>query len=296
MSIFKRSGINITQDKRGLLAKSDNFPLDLLFVRDDDISNLVDAGVAALGLVGTKVYVENASKSRIIKELGFGKCFLALAVPNDSPIKTIHDLDGKRIATSYRRSTLDFLRDHHVTGAKIIDIAGSVEIAPLIDYADAIVDLVSTGSSLQQNKLTVLDKIFESQSIMIINRNIKRTSEKKAIIDRLLDRIDSYLTAKQYKRVLMDVPKSCLEKVVAEISGSKKQKNSDGRLDETMEEQGTEKGGVMRAPVVLPVYGFSEWCSLQVIMDTSSLWKKIEALKEFGVVNIVFDDIEGIVK
>ena len=305
LSIFKRSGINIMQDKRGFLAKSDNFPLDLLFVRDDDISNLVDAGVADLGIVGKNVYLENASKSLIIKELGFGKCFLALAVPKSSDIKTVHDLDGKRIATSYRKLTLGFLKNNNVKGAKIIDIAGSVEIAPLIDYADAIVDLVSTGSSLQQNKLTVIDKILESQSIMIVNRNIADDSDKKAIIDRLTDRIDSYLIAKQYKRVLMNVHKSRLGKVVAELTGAKKSENPDmghpgdenraGKIELDFPPE-NEKGSVMGAPVVSPVVGFGDWYAIQVIMEISALWKKIETLKENGAVNFVFYDIEGIVK
>lgn len=295
LAIFKRSGINITRDKRGFLAKSDNFPLDLLFVRDDDISNLVDAGVADLGIVGKNVYLENASQSIIIKELGFGKCFLALAVPKNSSIKSTYDLDGRRIATSYRNSTLKFLKDHNVTGAQIIDIAGSVEIAPLIDYADAIVDLVSTGSSLQQNKLTVIDKILESQSIMIVNRNIQNDSEKKAIIDRLMDRIESYLTAKQYKRVLMYVPRNCLDQVLAELTGIKTGEPSDERL-ELEQKQASEKSAVLGMPIVMPVYGFEDWYTIQVIIESASLWKKIEVLKENGVTNISFDDIEGIVQ
>ena len=296
LSIFKRSGINIMQDKRGFLAKSDNFPLDLLFVRDDDISNLVDAGVADLGIVGKNVYLENASKSIIIKELGFGKCFLALAVPKDSDIKTVHDLDGKRIATSYRKLTLDFLKNNQVKGAKIIDIAGSVEIAPLIDYADAIVDLVSTGSSLQQNKLTVIDKILESQSIMIVNRNTADDSDKKAMIDRLIDRIDSYLFAKQYKRVLMNVHQSRLDNVISELIGvgHKKTENIETGLKEKHQVENEES--VMRAPVVSPVAGFGDWYAIQAIMEVSSLWKKIETLKENGASNFVFYDIEGIVK
>ena len=201
LAILKRSGISVTKDTRGFLAVSDNFPLEVLFVRDDDISNLVDAGVADLGIVGENVYWENASKSLRKRFLGFGKCFLALAVPKNSGIHTLEDLNGKRVATSYRRLTTQFLKDKGVTDAKIIDIAGSVEIAPIIDYADAIVDLVSTGGSLKQNNLEVFCVIRKSQSMLIANRNAEKNPEKKAIIDSLVERFDSYLSAKQFKRI-----------------------------------------------------------------------------------------------
>jgi ATP phosphoribosyltransferase len=291
LSILRRSGIEITQDKRGFLAKSGNFPLEVLFVRDDDISNLVDAGVADLGIVGENVFWENASRSIIKKHLGFGKCFLALAVPKGADIQTLQDLQGKRIATSYRRLTSQFLKEREITGVKIIDIAGSVEVAPLIDYADAIVDLVSTGSSLRQNNLEVFYNILNSQSILIANRAAEKDATKRQIIDRLIERIDSYLIARKYKRVTMDVPKEQCDKICAVLT------DVSGLKAEEMEQMREAKRPlVLGVPVVLPTAGFAGWVSVQVVMEMSALWDKTTQLKQYGATNIVFYDIEGIVK
>jgi|GEM_PF-13788 len=297
LAILKRSGISVTKDTRGFLAVSDNFPLEVLFVRDDDISNLVDAGVADLGIVGENVYWENASKSLRKRFLGFGKCFLALAVPKNSGIHTLEDLNGKRVATSYRRLTTQFLKDKGVTDAKIIDIAGSVEIAPIIDYADAIVDLVSTGGSLKQNNLEVFCVIRKSQSMLIANRNAEKNPEKKAIIDSLVERFDSYLSAKQFKRITMDVPRDRLDAVCAILSEMNQLKKPEDAPHETDPQPPAERHPLTTgAPAVLPVYGFDDWCSLQAVTQLSALWKKTEALKKNGVTNIVFYDIEGIIR
>lgn len=273
LSILRRSGIEINQDRRGFLARAENFPLEVLFVRDDDISNLVDAGVADLGIVGENIYWENDGKSAIKKHLGFGKCFLALAVPKGSDIRTLQDLSGKRIATSHRRLTAKFLKEREVRGAKIIDIAGSVEIAPLIGYADAIVDLVSTGSSLRQNNLEVFYNILNSQSILIANRAAEKNAAKSEIIERLTERIDSYLVARRYKRVIMDLPKDRCGEVCDLLAGL-----------------------VIGAPAVLPSYGSGNWAALQVTMEISALWDNTAELKKYGAANIVFYDVEGVVK
>lgn len=293
LSIIRKSGIGITPDKRGFLAKADNFPLEVLFVRDDDISKLVDAGVADIGIVGENIYRENASDSIIKRYLGFGKCFLALAVPKESDIKTLQDLNGKRIATSYHNLTKEFLMQKGIKEKCIIDIAGSVEVAPLVDYADAIVDLVSTGSSLRQNKLEVFFNILNSQSILIENQEVTKDEKKEQIISQLIQRIDSYLMSKQYKRVTMIVPKKRIDKVIEIITKVQKADNMDD-FDEN--DINTEKTIDMRVPFVYPMYGFeNEWYSLQTVLKLSELWEKTELLKEQDVKNIVFFDIEGII-
>ncbi len=298
LSILKRSGIEVMQDKRGFLAKTDDFPLEVLFVRDDDISKLVDAGVADIGIVGENVYRENASNSIIKKYLGFGKCFLALAIPNkpDSDIKVLQDLNGKRIATSYRRLTEEFLKEKDIKDVTIIDIAGSVEVAPLIDYADAIVDIVSTGGSLRQNNLKVLASILNSQSILIANRKSERDIEKKNIIDQLIQRISSYLTAKQFKRVNMIVPKASLLQVVEIINKREKIENMDDSVEDNIIDVEHNTIIDMKLPVITPIYGHEEeWCSLQTVMKLSEIWEKMEELKRLNVANILFFDIEGII-
>ena len=328
LAILKKSGIEITPDKRGFLTKSNNFPLEVLFVRDDDISKLVDAGVADIGIVGENVYKENGSKSIIKRFLGFGKCFLALAIPKKSNIKTLHDLNGKKIATSYHKITQDFLNDKGIKAQSIIDIAGSVEIAPVIKYADAIVDLVSTGGSLRQNDLEVFFNIMNSQSILIENPEVVKNEKKERIVSQLIQRIDCYLISKKYKRVTMMVPDEQLDYVIPQklqifyicacvpdeqldyviqiITKINTTDNMDHDLiendvteeDNNINESNNEDDMIidMRTPISTPLHGYGgKWHSLQTIMKLSELWEKTEELKSHGVRNIVFFDIEGII-
>lgn len=306
LAILKKSGIDITPDKRGFLTKSNNFPLEVLFVRDDDISKLVDAGVADIGIVGENVYRENDSKSIIKRYLGFGKCFLALAIPKVSNIKTLHDLNGKKIATSYHKLTEDFLNEKGIKVQNIIDIAGSVEIAPVIKYADAIVDLVSTGGSLRQNDLEVFFNIMNSQSILIENTEAVKNEEKEQIVSQLIQRIDCYLISKKYKRVTMMVPDEELDYVtqiitkvnIADNMDDDPVEDDDTEGDKSINENNNKDDMIvdMRTPISTPLHGYGgKWHSLQTIMKLSELWEKTEELKSHGVSNIVFFDIEGII-
>lgn len=295
LSILRQSGISITQDKRGFLAKSSNFPLEVLFVRDDDISNLVDAGVADIGIVGENVYRENGSKSIIKKRLGFGKCFLALAVPKNSDIRTLRDLKGKRIATSYRNLTAQFLREKEISDVEIIDIAGSVEIAPLIDYADAIVDLVSTGGSLKQNNLEVFFNILNSESILIVNNQSETDSYKRRIIDKLIERINSYLEAKKYKKVMMNVPKANLDKIINVIISDSTNENASEQFMPDSRKKSDNNKIKAESPIIYPVYGSGDWFSLVTVMKVSDIWDKTEILKSYRACNIVFSNVEGII-
>ena len=301
LAILKKSGIEITPDKRGFLTKSNNFPLEVLFVRDDDISKLVDAGVADIGIVGENVYRENGSKSIIKRYLGFGKCFLALAIPKKSSIKTLYDLNGKKIATSYHRLTEEFLNQQGIKARDIIDIAGSVEIAPVIKYADAIVDLVSTGGSLRQNDLEVFLNIMNSQSILIENPEVTNIKEKERIVSQLIQRIDCYLISKKYKRVTMMVPDEQLDNITQIITKVKIADNMDddpAEEDNDLNENNYDDDKIidMRTPISTPLHGYDgRWHSLQTIMKLSELWEKTEELKSHGAKNIVFFDIEGII-
>ena len=320
LSILERSGIELTRGKRGFLSQAGNFPLDVLFVRDDDIPNLVEAGVADLGIVGQNVYWENRSagapgsgivgenfswagksKSVIERELGFGKCFLGLAVPKSSGMKALKDLVGKRIATSYHNLTEQFLEVHGLKDqVEIIDIAGSVEVAPLINYADAIIDLVSTGSSLKQNNLILLNNIhiLDSQSILISNRVSGNDREKRKIIDRLLERIDSYLLAKKYKRVVMNAPavnRAEICDILAGLADVKNLGDDDSCNEELRAMRDCQNPLAIGIPVVLPSYGFENWDTIQVIMKLSDLWRITPELKKLRVCNILFYDIEGLI-
>lgn len=308
LSILKKSGIEISPNKRGFLTKAENFPLEVLLVRDDDISKLVDAGVADIGIVGENVYRENDSISIIKKSLGFGKCSLALAIPKDSNIKTLQDLNGKKIATSYHHLTEQFLSQKDINNTEIIDIAGSVEIAPEIKYADAIVDIVSTGGSLRQNNLEVFFNILNSQSILIENPEVAKDEEKEKIVLQLIQRIDCFLTAQKYKRVTMIVPNENLEQVIEIITRVKKADNMNDELtdDDDDENSNTSENDNasekkeptidMRIPISNPLYGYeNKWHSIQTIMNLSELWEKTEELKSNRVQNIVFFDIEGII-
>ena len=326
LSILSRSGISVTKGKTGFLAKSGSFPLDVIFVRDDDISNLVDAGVADIGIVGENVYFENRSSSVILRQLGFGKCFLGLAVPEDSPIRELEDLRGRRIATSHHVLTRRFLEQHGLKAldshtespeepdseaVRIIDIAGSVEVAPLINYADAIVDLVSTGSSIRQNKLRLLEKfhILDSESILIGNREAVRDFGKKALIDRLTQRLDSYLRGRQKKLVTMNVPADRCEALCSLLlrlaglapAGDGGARRTPGAPEGESPERQLERMRSCQeplgqgAPTVLPVWGFENWRSVRAVLPLSRLWENEEAFRELGAVNITFSEVEGVI-
>lgn len=311
LSILSKSGIDLTKDRRSFLARSNGFPLDVLFVRDDDIPSLVESGSADVGIVGENVYWEKQKNIKgnlingimeqsiipnkkgfctIERELGFGKCFLGLAVPRSSKtIRSLKDLQGKKIATSYRNLTEQFLDVHGLKGkVTIIDISGSVEIAPLVDYADAIVDIVSTGSSLKQNNLELLNDIhiLDSEAILISNNASKSVPAKSVIIDSLLERIDSYLLAKKFKRVVMNVPTAKIDIITNILMNKARQ----------VEDESSNNRISINTPIVLPSYEKNnEWSSIQIVMKLSDLWSITSDLKSNNVCNIIFYDIEGIV-
>ena len=269
VNMLNKSGVEVTAQKGSLFGKSRNFPVELLFVRDDDIPCLVDAGAADMGVVGENVYFEKQCAAEAVLKLGFGFCSLALAAPESSSICAARDLSGKRVATSYPKLTADFCAAMGVKDVKIVPISGSVEIAPMIGYADAIVDLVSTGSSLRQNKLKFVQKILDSQSVLIAGRNAL-TGGKKVIVDELIDRLNSFLSARKYKSILMNVPKTAVQKSREILSSAK-----------ALTVSVSESGGA---------------CQMQAVLDKETLSDTVDALKAAGASDIVLIDVERVIK
>jgi len=270
INILTKSGIDVAHDGGSFFGKCHNFPLEILFVRDDDIPSLVDAGAADIGIVGKNTYDELDCKSEIVKNLGFGRCALAIAIPEDSNIESIFDLSGKKVATSYPNSAKKFFDEANVSDVEVVPLSGSVEMAVTIGYADAIVDLVSTGGSLRQNKLKFLHKIFDSESVLVANKDVFSNKDKSTTINRLLIRINGYLSAKSYKRIMFSVSAEQLKFVNPILSQAK----------------------LLHAHDVL---GGAEQNIVNAIIKKSSVWDIVEKLREIGATDIVLHDIESII-
>ncbi|MBO7248127.1 MAG: ATP phosphoribosyltransferase, partial [Bacteroidaceae bacterium] len=203
MSLLQESGIKLSLSKRTLLAQSANFPIEVLFLRDDDIPQTVARGVADIGIVGENEFVERGENADIIKRLGFSKCRLSLAIPNANNYQGIEWFKGKKIATSYPNILKSFFTEKGINAEAHV-IAGSVEIAPGIGLADAIFDIVSSGSTLISNNLREVEVVMQSEALLIGNPEM--TQEKKDILDELLFRFDAVKAAENKKYVMMNVP------------------------------------------------------------------------------------------
>lgn len=209
LQLLRNCGLDIEDYSERLIITTRNFELDLLFLRDDDIPEYVQDGVADIGIVGEDVLYEKEADVDVIRNLGYGKCRLALAVPEGKNIKNIQELEGQRIATSFPNLLKSYLNKNNIN-AKIVEISGSVEIAPSLGVADFICDLVSTGNTLKLNKLVKSFDVFNSQAVLIANKNLNKDENKNSILENLLLRIDSALKAKTSKYLMMNVPKSSL--------------------------------------------------------------------------------------
>ncbi|MDO5561591.1 MAG: ATP phosphoribosyltransferase [bacterium] len=269
LKLFEQAGLEIEQDTRKLFGHCRNFPVELLYVRDDDIPNLVDAGIVDLGIIGENIFLENKSSSQKIMNLHFGYCSLVLAVPNNSPIKTVRDLRGKRVATTYPIMTDDFFKNMGVD-VDLVNISGSVEISPLIGYADAIVDLTATGNSLKQNKLVCVQKILDSQAILVGNLDGLH-KDKRAIIDKLVLRFNSSLAARKYKYIMMNAPRQILPKIQDLLPG-------------------------LKSPTIAQLAGLEDWLSIQTVIEEDVFWETVEKLKKLGATGILVLPIEKLIK
>ena len=268
MELLGESGIKLVPVKRTLLVPSRNFPVELLFLRDDDIPESVASGTADIGIVGLNEVLEKQMNVSVIKELGFSKCRLALAVPQQAGYDGIEWFNGKRIATSYPVILQKFLADKGIK-ADVHVITGSVEIAPGIGLADAIFDIVSSGSTLVSNNLVEVEQVIDSQAVLIKPAATELSAEKQEILNELLFRIETVMAADGKKYVLMNVPRQSLDAVLALLPG-------------------------MKSPTVLPLAN-EGWYSVHTVIDEKKLWGIVRQLKEAGAEGILALDIEKLI-
>jgi ATP phosphoribosyltransferase len=266
MSLLHETGIKLESAKRLLLVSATNFPLEVLFLRDDDIPQSVADGIADIGIVGENEFVEKRKRALIVKRLGFSKCRLSLAIPKGINYPGIHWFDGKTIATTYPKVLGDFLREKKIN-ADIHVITGSVEIAPSIGLADAIFDLVSSGSTLVTNHLKEVEVVMKSEAVLIKHPDL--SAEKTAILKELLFRIESVLLADDKKYVLMNVPTENIPKIVEVLPG-------------------------MKSPTVLSL-AKEGWSSLHAVISEKEFWNIIGKLKELDAEGILVVPIEKMI-
>ena len=266
MNFLEESDIKLSVTKRTLLVQSTNFPLEVLFLRDDDIPQTVATGVADIGIVGENEFVERAEDAEIVKRLGFSKCRLSLAIPKNEVYEGLEWFEGKKIATSYPGILRNFLREKGVQ-ADIHVITGSVEVSPGIGLADAIFDIVSSGSTLVSNRLKEVEVVLKSEALLIGNRHL--SEEKQEILKALLFRMDAVRTAEDKKYVLMNAPSDKLDDIVAVLPG-------------------------MKSPTVMPL-AQKGWSSVHTVLDEKCFWEIIGKLKALGAEGILVLPIEKMI-
>lgn len=266
MNLLKETGIKVSSSKRTLLVQATNFPLEVLFLRDDDIPETVADGVADVGIVGENEFVEKECKADIVKRLGFSKCRISLAIPKDEEYQGVEWFEGKKIATSYPVILKKFLDEKGVK-TDIHVIQGSVEIAPSIGLADGIFDIVSSGSTLVSNRLKEVEVVMRSEALLIGTPNL--SEEKKAILADLLFRIESVLIAEDKKYVRMNAPKARLAEIVKVLPG-------------------------LKSPTIIPLAD-KEWCSVHAVLDEKNFWEIVGQLKALGAEGILVNSIEKMI-
>ena len=266
MELLGEAGIKLTALKRSLLVPSKNFPVEVLFLRDDDIPDTVATGTADIGIVGLNEVLEKNRKVHIVRNLGFSKCRLSLAVPNAANYTGLEWFNGKKVATSYPVILRKFFASKGIA-ADLHEISGSVEVAPGIGLADAIFDIVSSGSTLISNNLSEVEKVIDSEAVMIGGQPL--SEEKQEILDELLFRIEAVKVAGDKKYILMNVPKDRLDTVLEILPG-------------------------IKSPTVLPLAD-AEWCSVHTVLDEKCFWEIINRLKAAGAEGILALDIEKMV-
>ena len=264
--LLKECGIDLRNVKDRLRTVSENFPIEVFFLRDDDIPEYVEDGVADIGIVGQNVLGEKNRKVNTIEHLGFGKCRLSIAIPKAMLYDGVESLQGMRIATSYPVLVGDFLKRNNIT-ASIHEISGSVEIAPGIGLSDIVADLVSSGGTLFMNGLKEVETILDSQAVLISSNSID--DERKSILEKLLFRIRAVKKANKSKYILLNAPNDKLQEILALLPG-------------------------MRSPTVLPL-AESGWSSVHTVLNEQEFWEKIEKLKEVGAEGILVIPIEKLV-
>ncbi|MDP4184944.1 MAG: ATP phosphoribosyltransferase [Bacteroidota bacterium] len=266
LKMIQDAGINLAEGKRKLISSSNNFPLEVLYLRDDDIPQTVSDGVADFGIVGLNEVMEKKGKLEIIKYLGFGKCRLSLAIPKSEEYTGVEYFNNKKIATSYPEILKDFLKAKGLN-AEIHIITGSVEIAPAIGIADAIFDIVSSGSTLVSNGLKEVEVVANSEAVLVGNHGLSEA--KKAILDELIFRLESVERSKGKKYILLNAPNESIQEIVKLLPG-------------------------MKSPTILPLVE-EGWSSLHSVIEEKDFWEKIGKLKAAGAQGILIVPIEKMI-
>lgn len=266
MEMLSEAGIKLSAVKRSLLVPSRNFPVEILYLRDDDIPDAVATGTTDVGIVGYNEVLEKQRDVKVLKRLGFSRCRLSLAVPNKENYTGLDWFNGKKVATSYPVILRRFFEEKGIN-ADLHEISGSVEIAPNIGLANAIFDIVSSGSTLVSNNLTEVERVIESEAVLIGGKPL--STEKQDVLDELIFRIEAVKAAADKKYVLMNVPRRQLDEVIAILPG-------------------------IKSPTVLPLAD-SEWCSVHTVVEEKRFWEIINRLKAAGAEGILVLDIKKMV-
>ena len=268
VGFLRSSGLEFESYQQRLFSTCRNFPLEIVYVRDDDISDYVKSGAVDLGVVGQNLINETRPNIRKLLNLRYGFCSLSLAVPKESTIKSVKDLDNKTIATSYPSSTEYFFKKRNIK-VNIIKIKGSVEITPILGIASAIVDLVSTGSTLALNDLRIIEKLYDSEAVLLANPLSLKNEKKTKEIDKLLLRFKGVLSAKNYKYVMMNAPEKILPRIKKTIPG-------------------------LKSPTISPLAN-PGWISIQSVIKEDVFWQTIEKLKKLGASDILVLPVEKLI-
>lgn len=266
VALLREIGIDVDDAKRKFLSKASNFPIEVLYLRDDDIPQVVANGTAQLGIVGLNEVAERGFDVDVAAKLGFGGCRISLAVPKGDEYTGVEYFRGKRIATSYPAILGRFLAERGVE-AELEVITGSVEIAPAAGIADAIFDIVSSGGTLVSNGLKEVERVFESEAVLIANRDL--SADDRAVLDELLFRIESERVSRGKKYLLMNIPTSALDEAVKILPA-------------------------MRSPTVMPLAA-EGWCSLHSVVEAADLWDKVRQLKAIGAEGILVLTLDKII-
>ena len=268
MELFSEIGIRIDESKRKYLSKAANFPVELLYLRDDDIPQVVASGAADLGIVGLNEVEEKAMNVKIVERLGFGGCRISLAIPKSEQYDGPKWFEGKRIATSYPKILAKYLKEQGVD-ATIETITGSVEIAPAAGIADAIFDIVSSGGTLVANNLKEVETVLRSEAVLIGNPGLEKDEEKSGILKEMLFRIESARSSRGKKYLLMNLPQASLPEAIKILPA-------------------------LKSPTVMPLAA-EGWCSLHSVVDTSDIWDKVRQLKAIGAEGILVLNLDKII-
>ena len=266
LKLLKDAGINVDDTKRKFIGKASDFPLELLYLRDDDIPGVVAGGSADIGIVGYNEIAESGAEVKVVRKLGFGKCRLSLAIPKNVDYQGLGWFEGRSIATSYPSILKRFLEGQGIN-AKIREIRGSVEIAPAAGIADSIFDIVSSGGTLVSNGLKEVQSVLESEAVLICRKDLPE--DLQPVLDSILFRFDAVQESRGKKYVLMNIPSDRIPEAMALLPS-------------------------MRSPTVMPL-AIGGWSSIHTVVDDSTLWETVESLKRIGAEGILILNVDKVI-